>query len=480
MTAVLLVSVGLLTLAMAWAMLVMVRSAEARAGLLMLACGFLALRAAFGLWDAGAAPLTPGLATAGELSAFAASALALLVVGGLARTLRERNRAEVLHWDSMEVVRALGEFGADDNSEFARDLPGLLETGCNRFGLEVGIVARRRAGLYVIEAIRAPEGFPFERGASVPAEETLCARAFAAPGPIAVAQVEDPETAATREAFGFQSLLGVAIRSGGAPYGTLCFGSRKPHPGGFSEADGQLLELIATWIGQRLGRRDADTSRRRAAAWAVRERSQPPLARKTRRAAAGNGSPPRRWDQFLPRRGVDVNAVVRRMDQKLRKLVGPGVELEVSLAPDLAPALPPRVPIDAVLRSLVASAREAMGSGGKITVETANLDLTGSKPGVVPAVAPNRYVTLSVRDSGNGAAAEALSRTLTSRPASEPVRGREGTLALPTLYRLLQRSGGDLSVETEPGRGSTFRVFLPPSGPANRPFSDRELPPDPV
>ncbi|MEE9609166.1 MAG: hypothetical protein V3U03_15610, partial [Myxococcota bacterium] len=105
MTAVLLVSVGLLTLAMAWAMFVMVRSAEARAGLLMLACGFLALRAAFGLWDAGAAPLTPGLATAGELSAFAASALALLVVGGLARTLRERNRAEVLHWDSMEVVR---------------------------------------------------------------------------------------------------------------------------------------------------------------------------------------------------------------------------------------------------------------------------------------------------------------------------------------------------------------------------------------
>ena len=133
-----------------------------------------------------------------------------------------------------------------------------------------------------------------------------------------------------------------------------------------------------------------------------------------------------------------------------------------------------------MLRSLVASAREAMGSGGKITVETANLDLTGSKPGVVPAVAPNRYVTLSVRDSGNGAEAEALSRTLTSRPASVPVRGREGTLALPTLYRLLQRSGGDLSVETEPGRGSTFRVFLPPSGPANRPFSDRELPPGPV
>ncbi len=89
-------------------------------------------------------------------------------------------------------------------------------------------------------------------------------------------------------------------------------------------------------------------------------------------------------------------------------------------------------------------------------------------------------MTLSVRDSGNGAAAEALSRTLTSRPASEPVRGREGTLALPTLYRLLQRSGGDLSVETEPGRGSTFRVFLPPSRPPNRPFSGRELPPDPA
>jgi two-component system NtrC family sensor kinase len=80
------------------------------------------------------------------------------------------------------------------------------------------------------------------------------------------------------------------------------------------------------------------------------------------------------------------------------------------------------------------------------------------------AVAPDRYVTLSISESGGGLEADALSRVFEAeqRPAAPNLLGgSEGNLPLASVYRLVQRAGGDLSVELEPGRGSTFTLFLP-------------------
>jgi hypothetical protein len=108
--------------------------------------------------------------------------------------------------------------------------------------------------------------------------------------------------------------------------------------------------------------------------------------------------------------------------------------------------------------SLVRNAVDAMPEGGKLTLETANLEVGAGEPGVVPALVPNRYVTLTVRDTGSALDAGALARVFEPPP---PGADAEGRLPLATVYRLLQRCGDDLSVSVEPGRGTDFTVFLP-------------------
>ena len=96
--------------------------------------------------------------------------------------------------------------------------------------------------------------------------------------------------------------------------------------------------------------------------------------------------------------------------------------------------------------SLVRNAVDAMPEGGKLTLETANLEVGAGEPGVVPAVEPNRYVTLTVRDTGSSLDAGALARVFEPPPPDADDGGR---LALAEGYRLLQRCGGDLSVNVE-------------------------------
>jgi signal transduction histidine kinase len=101
-----------------------------------------------------------------------------------------------------------------------------------------------------------------------------------------------------------------------------------------------------------------------------------------------------------------------------------------------------------------------MPEGGELVIESANLEIAGDESGQMPAVAPDRYVTISFRDSGAEPDADALTRLFDQAPNAEQPSG-SGRLPLSTVYRVLQICGGDLSVKVEPGRGSTFTVFLP-------------------
>lgn len=156
-----------------------------------------------------------------------------------------------------------------------------------------------------------------------------------------------------------------------------------------------------------------------------------------------------------------MNATLRRMEAKLRWLAGDRVKLTLALSPNLDSARPLAAPLESIILSLVRNALDAMPEGGELTLDTANLDVAAGDAGVVPAVAPNRYVTLSVHDTGAGIDPNALARVFGRSAQGEPSAGSEEDLALPTVYRILQRSGGDLSVHVDPGRGSTFTVFLP-------------------
>lgn len=453
MSVALLISIGLLLPTIAGSLVLLVRSGETRVGVLTAMATLMAARQAVALWNQWGTPLAFDAATGGELAGLVASGLALLVLIGAWRTLDERDRAEALHWDSMEAVRALNELSAKPALELEERFAALLEIGCTRFGLEIGIVSRVRGERYEIGAIRAPKGFPVTQGAVFALADTDCGRALPAHRPVAFARAADSNRTdrANRTALPFEAYLGTAIRVGGDPFGTLCFGSLEPRRSRFTATDKDLLMLMATWLAAEIERRSTVP--------AQTARSRHPTA--LPQAAPG---PPAKAPEAPAHRTVDLNETLRRLDRKLRRCVGSDVELVVALCPDLRPADARRIPLEAIILSLVENAAEAMPDGGRIIVQTENVEIAGAEPGVIPAVAPNRYVTLSVSDTGSGIDADTLSRIFAAPERDgDPfsASGPGSRLPLPAVYRILQRCGGDLSVDVEPGRGSTFTVFLP-------------------
>jgi nitrogen-specific signal transduction histidine kinase len=144
---------------------------------------------------------------------------------------------------------------------------------------------------------------------------------------------------------------------------------------------------------------------------------------------------------------VDLNALVRDMDRMLRRMLGEDIEFEAILAPQLNAVRADPGQIEQVILNMVVNARDAMPGGGKLLLETRN------------AGTPARdCVTLSIRDTGIGMDAQVLSRIF------EPffTTKEHGTgLGLATSYGIIKENGGDLRVESEPGKGTTFRVELP-------------------
>jgi hypothetical protein len=434
------VTIVVLVAALGASLVLLVRSGELRAGILGAVLALLSVRPALDLWQQPARTLGFDLATASDLAFLLSSLLCVLVVAALWRTLSERDRIEALHWDAMEGVRALGELGDAPSADFDAQLARLLEIGCTCFGVEVGIVSRVGSKRYEVVAIRAPASFPVARGAVFPLEETCCAGVLGAVRTLALAGGRGARPPSN--AFRFEAYLGTAIARGANSYGTLCFASlaARKHP--FTATDKDLLRVMGQWLTAQLVRREL-----------VRE----PAPRATRPGGPERGGPARRRG-LAAARSIDLNAVLGRVRRQLELAAGPGIELELRAAPDLRAAQDPRLPLDAIVLSLVRNAVEAMPEGGKLTLETANLEVAAGEPGVIPARVPNRYVTLSVRDTGKALDAGALARVFEPPAAGADTEGR---LPLATVYRLLQRCGGDLSVNVEPGRGTDFTVFLP-------------------
>jgi two-component system, cell cycle sensor histidine kinase and response regulator CckA len=144
---------------------------------------------------------------------------------------------------------------------------------------------------------------------------------------------------------------------------------------------------------------------------------------------------------------VDLNALVREMDRMLRRMLGEDIEFTVILAPELKVVHADPGQIEQVILNMVVNARDAMPGGGKLLLETRN---TGT-----PA---QDSVTLSIRDTGIGMDAQVRSRIF------EPffTTKEHGTgLGLATSYGIIKENGGDLRVESAPGKGTTFHIELP-------------------
>ncbi len=164
--------------------------------------------------------------------------------------------------------------------------------------------------------------------------------------------------------------------------------------------------------------------------------------------------------QHLERKTINLNETIAEIIKLLQRIIGADVEVQVKYATDLSAVFADPAQIEQVIMNLGINARDAMPEGGKLTIETSNIELDASYLRKYAYIQPGKYVQISVSDTGTGMDDETQERIFEPFFTTKAV-GKGTGLGLSMAYGIIKQHDGHINVHSEVGLGTTFKIFLP-------------------
>ncbi len=164
--------------------------------------------------------------------------------------------------------------------------------------------------------------------------------------------------------------------------------------------------------------------------------------------------------QVLQPKILDINSLIQNIEKMLRRMIGEDIQLMTILSKDLGRVKADPGQIEQVIFNLVVNSRDAMPQGGRITIHTENVEWDESFTRSYIDAIPGRYVMISISDDGMGMSKEVMEHIFEPFFTTKE-KGKGTGLGLSTVYGIVKQSGGNIWMDSEPGKGTTFKIYLP-------------------